>query len=189
MRHVKRYRKLGRDTAHRRSMLRNLTTSFFVHGFVKTTITRAKEVKPIVEKCITYAIKAHAGDLKAYRKLFQYLHKTPEPLRVYGYLGQYKQKHQGGMTSLKKLALRRMGDGAPMACLCLLTVDTSSVFDGSGDQFLRNLNKEGEPLGGDNTIDINADDGLMKDLANADKFSLPASTTLDSLDSEGNDKS
>lgn len=128
MYHVKRYRKLGRDSAHRRAMLRNLTTSFFIHGYVKTTLTRAKEVQPIIEKCITYTIKAHRGDLKAYRKLRSYLHPTSEPLRVYLYLTEYKGLHQGGKTSLQKLTKRRMGDGAPQAYVFMLTVNHSNDY-------------------------------------------------------------
>ena len=121
MRHVKRYAKLGRDTAHRRSMLRNLTTQFFIHGYIKTTVTRAKAVQPIIERCITYAIKAHQGDLKSYRKFTQYLHPTSHTLKVYRYLADHTDNHQGGKTSLKKLGIHRMGDGAPMALLHLLT--------------------------------------------------------------------
>ena len=126
MRHVKRYAKLGRDTAHRRSMLRNLTTQFFIHGYIKTTVTRAKAVQPIIERCITYAIKAHQGDLKSYRKFTQYLHPTSHTLKVYRYLVDHTEHHQGGKTSLKKLGIHRMGDGAPMALLHLLTSPTNA---------------------------------------------------------------
>lgn len=127
MRHVKRYAKLGRDSAHRRSMLRNLTTQFFIHGYIKTTVSRAKAVQPIIERCITRAIKAHHGDLGAYRSFTQYLHPTTHTLKVYRYFADHKDHHQGGRTSLKKLGVHRMGDNAPMALLHLITSSVSTA--------------------------------------------------------------
>ena len=61
MYHVKRYRKLARESSHRRAMLRNLATSFFAHGHINTTLCRCKELQPIVEKLITnlYKYKSH----------------------------------------------------------------------------------------------------------------------------------
>lgn len=127
MRHVKRYAKLGRDSAHRRSMLRNLTTQFFIHGYIKTTVSRAKAVQPIIERCITRAIKSHHGDLGAYRSFTQYLHPTTHTLKVYRYFADHTTGHQGGRTSLKKLGIYRMGDGAPMALLHLNISSTAAA--------------------------------------------------------------
>lgn len=129
MRHVKRYAKLGRSSAHRRSMLRNLTTQFFIHGYIKTTVSRAKAVQPIIERCITHAIKAHQGNLNSYRKFHEYLHNTITHLKVYHYLADHGEDHQGGRTSLKKLGVLRMGDGAPMALLHLITSPSSQPAD------------------------------------------------------------
>ncbi|MCY4380213.1 MAG: bL17 family ribosomal protein [Proteobacteria bacterium] len=123
MRHVKRYGKLGRNSAHRRSMLRGLATNFFIHGYIQTTVSRAKEVQPIVEKLITYAIKSHQNDLKAYRKWREYLHQSQDEFMVYHYLKNSTVAHEGGRTSIKKLGVTRMGDGAPLALLFFMTDD------------------------------------------------------------------
>lgn len=117
MRHVRRYRKLGRDTPHRRSMLRNLATSFFIHGRIVTTLHRAKELQPIVEKLITQSLKAHRGDLGARRKVMNYLHGTSTPLKFFQSLASYKGEHKGGLTRVVRLTELRKGDSATLAVL------------------------------------------------------------------------
>jgi len=61
MRHRKAGRKLGRTTSHREAMLRNLVSSLFEHGQVKTTVPKAKEARRVAERCITYAKKGLAA--------------------------------------------------------------------------------------------------------------------------------
>lgn len=64
------YRKLGRTSAHRKAMLRNLVTSLIVHGRIETTVTRAKEVRSLAEKMITFGKK---GDLSARRNAAKFM--------------------------------------------------------------------------------------------------------------------
>lgn len=118
MRHVRRYRKLGREGSHRRSMLRNLATSFFTHGRIVTTLHRAKATQPIVEKLITQSLKAHSGHLGARRKVMNYLHNTKTPLKFFQDLSAFNpQHHTGGLTRVVRLGELRKGDGAVMAVL------------------------------------------------------------------------
>ena len=64
------YRKLGRTSAHRKAMLRNLVTALLVHGRIETTVTRAKEVRSLAEKMITLGKK---GDLAARRNAAKFI--------------------------------------------------------------------------------------------------------------------
>ena len=70
MRHKRLSRRLSRDTAHRQAMMRNMVTSFFEHGKIETTMTKAKELKPVAEKMITLARR---GDLHARRQAESYI--------------------------------------------------------------------------------------------------------------------
>ena len=65
------YIKLGRTSAHRKAMLRNLVTALLVHGRIETTVTRAKEVRSLAEKMITLGKK---GDLAARRNAAKFIH-------------------------------------------------------------------------------------------------------------------
>ncbi|MCY4443277.1 MAG: 50S ribosomal protein L17 [Proteobacteria bacterium] len=120
MRHQRRYRKLGRDSAHRRSMLRNLATGFFVRTQLVTTVSRAKEIQPIIEKLITQALKANKGNFRARRKVMEYLHPCPSPFVLFKTLEGMDVEHQGGRTRITRMGHRRAGDGAEMAVLTLV---------------------------------------------------------------------
>jgi large subunit ribosomal protein L17 len=73
MRHRNAFRKLNRTTAHRWALRRNLAQSLFEHGQVRTTLAKAKEVRPFVESLITMAKLARQGDLEARRRIEQVL--------------------------------------------------------------------------------------------------------------------
>lgn len=69
MRHKRAFRKLGRTMEHRKALHRNLAQSFFEHGQIKTTLQKAKDLRPFVEKLITLARRAREGDLGARRRI------------------------------------------------------------------------------------------------------------------------
>ncbi len=73
MRHRLAHRKLGRTTAHRRALRRNLAQSLFEHGQVTTTFAKAKEIRRFAEKLITLAKKAREGDLSCRRRIVRLL--------------------------------------------------------------------------------------------------------------------
>lgn len=118
-RHAYKGRKLGRDKAHRELMFRNLATSVILHEKVKTTLPKAKEIRPIVEKLITTAKK---GDVNAIRKLNAYLLDKNATEKMITELGPLYQKRNGGYTRITKLGFRS-SDAAEMAQIELLDVE------------------------------------------------------------------
>lgn len=103
------YRKLGRTSAHRKAMLRNLTTDLIVNEKIVTTETRAKEVRKFVDKMITYAKK---GDLGSRRKALAFLNNDKDLVKKLfdEYAVTYKDR-SGGYTRIIKLK-ERIGDDA-----------------------------------------------------------------------------
>lgn len=122
MKHNVHTRTLGRQTAHRISMLRNLATSLFRQGRIETTEVRAKELTRFAERLITFAKK---GDLAAKRQVFRHIHDrdvAAELFNVIGkkYAGQSGQpERNGGYTRIVKLGFRK-GDGAPVVLIELV---------------------------------------------------------------------
>ena len=103
------YRKLGVDNKHRRSMLANLVRDVINNGSIKTTDTRAKEVRKFVDKMITYAKK---GDLGSRRQALAFLNNDIDLTRKLfdEYAVTYKDRN-GGYTRIIKLK-ERIGDDA-----------------------------------------------------------------------------
>ena len=103
------YRKLGRETRIRRSILAGLTKDVINHGYVVTTDARAKEVRKFVDKMITYG---KDGSLVARRKALAFLHNDKDTVnKVFTELAPKYANRQGGYTRLIKLNERR-GDDA-----------------------------------------------------------------------------
>jgi len=110
------YRKLGRNTGHRRAMLRNLVTSLLDKERIETTETRAKEVRSLAEKMITLAKR---GDLHARRQVMAYVFSEDVVYKLFTVTAKRYEDRQGGYTRMVKLEPRR-GDNAPMAILELV---------------------------------------------------------------------
>ncbi len=103
------YRKLGRETRIRRSILAGLTKDLINHGYVVTTDARAKEVRKFVDKMITYG---KDGSLVARRKALAFLHNDKDTVnKVFTELAPKYANRNGGYTRLIKLNERR-GDDA-----------------------------------------------------------------------------
>lgn len=113
MRHRHGYRKLGRTSAHRRAMLRNMATSAILHEKVETTVEKAKEVKRVVEKIVTLGKK---GDLHARRQAASYLFDKSATQKVFGDLAERFKDRPGGYMRIVRLG-HRHGDNAVMASL------------------------------------------------------------------------
>jgi large subunit ribosomal protein L17 len=116
MRHLNGYRKLGRESSHRRAMLRNLATSFLLNGKIKTTLPKAKELKGIVEKMITLGKR---GDLHARRQVEAYLFDSKASKKVFQVYANRFSQRPGGYTRIVKFG-PRFGDGADMCSLELV---------------------------------------------------------------------
>jgi len=110
------YRKLGRPTAHRNLMLRNLVTSLLKDGRIETTVTRAKETRKLAEKMITLAKR---GDLHARRQVLSFVTDKEVVKVLFEEIAPKYQERNGGYTKIYKLGPRR-GGAAPMALLELV---------------------------------------------------------------------
>lgn len=111
MRHRNTVKTFGRPKAAREAMLKQLATSVVLYDGVKTTLTKAKAVKPIVEKAITRGKVDSIHTRRELMKVLQTQGAVNKVLEVYG--PKYKDRN-GGYTRITKLGTRQ-GDGAPMA--------------------------------------------------------------------------
>ncbi len=110
------YRKLGRPSAHRRAMLRNLVTSLLEHGKIVTTEARAKEVRSLAEHMISLGKR---GDLHARRQALSYAMDETTVKRLFDEIAPKYADRNGGYTRIIKLGNRK-GDGAPEVILELV---------------------------------------------------------------------
>lgn len=108
-------RKLGRPTAHRKSMLRGMVTFLLENGRIETTWTRAKEVSSIAEKMITLGKK---NTLASRRAALSYITKEDVVTKLFDIIAPEYSDRNGGYTAVYKLGPRR-GDGAEMALITL----------------------------------------------------------------------
>ena len=116
MRHRNAGYKLGRNTSHRRAVLRNLVTSIILMDRIETTITKCKASKPLVEKMITLGKR---GDVHARRQAAAYL-MTPEAVdRLFGIVAPRYGARSGGYSRITRVGPRK-GDAAEMAFIELL---------------------------------------------------------------------
>jgi large subunit ribosomal protein L17 len=116
MRHKVAGWKLGRNTAHRRSLLRNLVTSLILEERIETTVPKAKAMRPQVEKMITLGKR---GDLSARRRALAYLMTSAAVDKLFDTIGPRFGDRQGGYLRIVRSAPRK-GDGAEKAFVELL---------------------------------------------------------------------
>ena len=116
MRHRIAGNKLGRNTSHRRALLRNLTTSVIMEDRVETTLAKAKTVRPLVEKMITLGKK---GDLHSRRQALSYLMTDKSVERLFDVVAPRYGDRQGGYLRIIHTGFRK-GDGGEKAFIELL---------------------------------------------------------------------
>jgi large subunit ribosomal protein L17 len=116
MRHRKAGNPLGRNTGHRRALLRNMVTSLFKHEQIETTDAKAKAIRPVAEKMITLAKR---GDLHARRQVLAYLQEKAVTHRLFEEIKERYLDRQGGYVRILKKGVRK-GDGAAMSIVQLL---------------------------------------------------------------------
>ena len=109
-------RKLGKTSAQRKAMLRQLTTDLLEHGKLETTFTRAKEVQPVVEKMITLGKK---GGLANYRRALSFITKEDVANKLFKDTAPKYAERNGGYTRVTRIGARR-GDAAEMAVIELV---------------------------------------------------------------------
>jgi large subunit ribosomal protein L17 len=122
MRHRKHNHQLGVKSAHRVSLVANLSCSLIEHGRIKTTLAKARALRPAIEKLITLAKKAHLSEDSArkvhYRRLaISRLRNKKAVSKLFDELVDQFTGRNGGYTRIYKLALPRLGDAADMALI------------------------------------------------------------------------
>jgi large subunit ribosomal protein L17 len=116
MRHRRHGRKLGRDSAHRKALYANLTVALIEHGRIRTTLAKAKEVRPIAEHMITLGKR---GDLHAHRQAVSFMRSKPAAHALFSDIAPRYTSREGGYTRIVKIGMRQ-GDAAEMAYLELV---------------------------------------------------------------------
>ena len=109
-------RKLGKTTDQRMAMLRQQVTDFLDNGRMETTVTRAKEIKPLTEKMITLGKK---GDLAAYRQALSFITREDVANKLFKELAPSYAERNGGYTRIIRTGIRR-GDAAETAIIELV---------------------------------------------------------------------
>ena len=113
MRHLVAHRKLGRTSSHRRALLRNLCTSFVLHERIVTTLPKAKELRPVVEKLVTLGKR---GDLHARRQAIAQIRDVAMVKKLFDVIGPRYKDRNGGYTRVLKAGFR-YGDSAPVGVI------------------------------------------------------------------------
>jgi large subunit ribosomal protein L17 len=116
VRHQRTGKKLGRDASHRKALYANLTGALIEHGRIKTTVTKAKAVKPLAERMITLGRR---GDLHARRQATSFLRSRDVVHRLFADVAPRFQDRPGGYARIVKIG-PRPGDSAEMAYLELV---------------------------------------------------------------------
>ena len=134
MRHGMSGRKLNRTSQHRKAMFANMSAALIKHEQIFTTLPKAKELRPIVEKMITLGKK---GDLAARRQLMSRLRDEDMTKKVFDVLAPRYEERQGGYIRVLKAGFR-YGDNAPMAIIEFVDRDESARGQDSGpvDEFV-----------------------------------------------------
>lgn len=114
MRHNNSGRKLGRSTSHRKALFINMAKALLIHGRIRTTVAKAKDLRGIVEPLITLA---QCNDVHSRRRAYRVLGSHQLVKRLFDEIGPQYAGIPGGYTRVMKLAMPRRGDNAPMAII------------------------------------------------------------------------
>lgn len=122
MRHGIAHRKLNRTASHRKAMFANMAASLIEHEQIVTTLPKAKEMKPFMDKLITLAKK---GDLHARRQAISKVRNKAAVQKLFDVFGERYKEREGGYTRVLKAGFR-FGDNAPRAVIELVDRDESA---------------------------------------------------------------
>jgi len=128
MNHGKTLRKLNRTAEHRKAMFANMSAALIKHEQIVTTLPKAKELRPIVEKLITLGKR---GDLHARRQAAAQMRDETQVQKLFGVIGPRYKDRNGGYTRILKAGFR-YGDNAAVAVIELVDRDTSAKGLDSG---------------------------------------------------------
>ena len=139
MRHGKSGRKLNRTASHRKAMFANMAAALIKHEQIITTLPKAKEMRPIIEKLITLGKR---GDLHARRQAISQIQDKEQVKKLFDVLGERYKERTGGYARVMKAGFR-YGDSAPMAVIELVDRDESEKGKDSGPVI---INEEAEEV-------------------------------------------
>ena len=128
MRHGAAYRKLGRTASHRTAMFANMAASLIKHEQITTTLPKAKELRPFVEKLVTLAKK---GDLHARRQAISAVRDVPQVGKLFDTISPRYAERNGGYIRIMKAGFRH-GDNAAMAVIEFVDRDVNAKGQDSG---------------------------------------------------------
>lgn len=128
MRHGNAHRKLGRTTSHRLAMFRNMASSLIKHEQITTTLPKAREIRPYVEKLVTLA---KSGGLSNRRLALARLQDDVQLIKLFDTIGPRYADRSGGYIRIVKAGIRR-SDATPMAVVEFVDRDTSAKGQDSG---------------------------------------------------------
>lgn len=128
MRHAKRGRRFNRSSPHRKAMFANMAVALLKHEQITTTLPKAKDLRPVVERLITLGKR---GDLHARRQALSVLRDTKITAKLFDELAERYQDRPGGYTRVIKAGLRH-GDMAPLGVIELIDRDTEAKGQDSG---------------------------------------------------------
>ena len=128
MRHGKVYRKLNRTAEHRRAMFGNMCAALIKHEQIVTTLPKAKELRPIIEKLVTLGKR---GDLHARRQAIAQIRDIPMVKKLFEVLGPRYKERNGGYTRVLKAGFR-YGDSAPVGVIEFVDRDVDAKGQDSG---------------------------------------------------------
>lgn len=161
MRHYKKGRKLGTDISHTKAMKRSLVTSLLMNDRIKTVESRAKEIRPDVDKIITWAKK---GDLHSRRLAIAALGGNKEIVReIFEKVAQGMfQDRQGGYTRIIKLGFRK-GDNAPMVIMELVTEPVAKKEAKAEEKPAKKAAKKAEPKKAEEAVEAEAEEAKAEE--------------------------
>jgi large subunit ribosomal protein L17 len=140
MRHGMNGRKLNRKSQHRKAMFANLCCALFKHEQIKTTLPKAKDLRPIAEKLITLGKR---GDLHARRQVYAFLRDDVIVAKLFSTLAERYKDRQGGYSRVLKAGFR-YGDAAPMGMIELVDRDPAAKGQDSGPVTIETAEGEAE---------------------------------------------
>jgi large subunit ribosomal protein L17 len=141
MRHGKVHRKLGKKPAHRKAMFANMAAALIKHEQIVTTLPKAKELRPIVEKLITLAKK---GGLAARRQAISEIRDVDQVKKLFDVLGPRYKERKGGYTRVLKAGFR-YGDNAANAVIEFVERDVEAKGKDSGPVHEKKVEEEAAP--------------------------------------------
>jgi large subunit ribosomal protein L17 len=138
MRHGKVHRKLNKKPEHRKAMFANMCAALIKHEQITTTLPKAKELRPVVEKLVTLGKR---GDLHARRQAISQIRDVAMVKKLFDVLGPRYKERKGGYTRVLKAGFR-YGDNAPVAVIEFVDRDESAKGLDSGPVQARKADEE-----------------------------------------------